>query len=363
MKDRFMKVQVLRETVLGVDVVRGFARLCDLSSASQADIYDAETNPMGTQRDLSPKHAKDAYEYVTTEKLAFWPEIFLCVRDRAVIDIIEHEDGLCTLKIDMEKIRRSKGIKISRVDGNHRLHYADGHAEGFPQVTRPVSFCLAVGLSRDQEIKLFRDINNNQRRMNTSHLDNIAVRLTGEKRLRVEDPHLYIANHLSSDEDSPLAGIVFSGGKSSSAKFIPLRTLKTGLEYMFSRPSRLSAIDDIDVQIKLIKNYFDALYSWQPEAWEEPKQYLMLRGAGFWGICFLGAEIIDRCLANGAYKPKDMLKLLKSGIDWEWHRDGSFKGLSGRAGALKIRDMIVAELEDESGASLKSIAAQIAKDL
>jgi hypothetical protein len=58
-----------------------------------------------------------------------------------------------------------------------------------------------------------------------------------------------------------------------------------------------------------------------------------------------------------------MLKLLKSGIDWEWHRDGSFKGLSGRAGALKIRDMIVAELEDESGASLKSIAAQIAKDL
>ena len=116
MKDRFMKVQVLRETVLGVDVVRGFARLCDLSSASQADIYDAETNPMGTQRDLSPKHAKDAYEYVTTEKLAFWPEIFLCVRDRAVIDIIEHEDGLCTLKIDMEKIRRSKGIKISLKD-------------------------------------------------------------------------------------------------------------------------------------------------------------------------------------------------------------------------------------------------------
>jgi hypothetical protein len=59
-----LKIPVIRGTVLGVNVYRGFARLCDLSRISKPDVYDAISNPKGTQRDLSPKHAKEAYEYV-----------------------------------------------------------------------------------------------------------------------------------------------------------------------------------------------------------------------------------------------------------------------------------------------------------
>jgi hypothetical protein len=89
----------------------------------------------------------------------------------------------------------------------------------------------------------------------------------------------------------------------------------------------------------------------------------LLRGAGLWGACFLGAEVIDRALAQGNYKVDDMLQILQSGPDWDWGKNGPFQGLSGRSGALKIRDMIAAELEDESGVSLKTVMRQIADEL
>ena len=117
-----------------------------------------------------------------------------------------------------------------------------------------VSFCLAVNLDISKEIKLFHDINNNQRRMNISHLDNIKLRLESEDSLARKGPMLYIANKMKSDHDSPLFGLIYDGGKSDVNKFIPLRTLKTGLQYMFSRPTRLTALEDIRIQALIIQN-------------------------------------------------------------------------------------------------------------
>lgn len=360
MPDRF-SIPVIRDTVLGVRVFRGYARLCDLSQVSRADIYDAKTNPTGTQRDLSPKHAREAYIYVRNEKLAFWPEIFLCARDSTVLSFSEKssEDGFGILTIDVSRIRNLRDIAISRVDGNHRLHYASGEFEGYPPIERRVSFCLAFDLSLEQEIKLFRDINNNQRRMNTSHLDNIKIRLTEEELLKRKEPELYIAQELSKDPDSPLYSLVHEGGQRVAGTFIPLRTLKTGIGYMLSRPTRLTALDDPDAQYRVVKNYFKAVQKWIPDAWKNPREYVALRGAGLWGICFIGAEVIDRALAQGKFKDDDMLKILSSGRKWDWTNKGDFKGFSGRGGAVAIRDKVVSEFEDEGGVSVKELFRQI----
>ncbi len=358
-----LSIDVIESTVLGVQVVRGFARLCDLATISRADIYDAQKNPTGTQRDLSPKHARDAYLYVRQEDLAYWPEIFLSARDTTVWNFVSQGDGRGILTIDMRKITETSDICISRVDGNHRLHYAGGNFDGYPPLTNVVSFCLAINLSLESEIKLFRDINNNQRRMNTSHLDNIKIRLTNRSELATRDPKLYIAKRLAEDEDSVLKGLVYTGGASDVAKVVPLRTLKSGLEYMFSRPTRLTAIDDIDIQIKVIKNFFTAMKRWEPSSWASPRQHVMLRGAAFWGVCFLGAEIADRALARGKYKAEDMLAILRSGRNWNWSNGGDFSGLSGRGGAVRIRDMIVAELAEEETVSLKSLMKQISDEI
>src|SRR5438046_1736207 len=100
---KFLKMKVIKGKVLGVDVYRGFAPLCELANISHADVYDQKKNPTGTQRDLSPKHAKDAYDYVRARPLAFWPEVFLCARDPKVISFAPDSEKSSTgdLRIDV----------------------------------------------------------------------------------------------------------------------------------------------------------------------------------------------------------------------------------------------------------------------
>ncbi|RWN48986.1 MAG: DGQHR domain-containing protein [Mesorhizobium sp.] len=355
-----MKFDVLLGEVLGVEVARGFARLCDLSKISRADVFDEVNNPRGTQRDLSLAHAKDAYEYARNTEFGYWPEVFLCLRDQSCVRV-EELSGTdhAVLHVNDELIADSDTIWISRVDGNHRLHLAGGETKTAPAIDRLVSFCLALSLTVDQEIKLFRDINNNQRRMDTSHLDKIELRLSGEDIVKARNPALFIASRLADDEDSPLAKFVYQGGKRPPGTFLPLRTLHTGIEYMLSRQTKLTALGGVDAQVVVIKNYFKALKLWVPQAWDNPKDYLLLRGAGFWGSCFLGADVIDRVLAGKQFQPEEMLAVLNSGRSWDWTRSGDFQGFSGRGGAVKIADTVIRELKDDQGISMKDLLSKI----
>lgn len=361
MQEKNLSIPVMRGKVLGVTVLRGYARLCDLALISKADIYDQKINPTGTQRDLNPKHAKSAYEYIKTSDLGYWPEVFLCVRDLSIMNYSPSETNqdIGILEIDIEKILEDGKISVSRVDGNHRLHYADGTHRGFPAIEKSVSFCIAYDLSREKEIQLFRDINNNQRPMNTSHLDNIQARLTPDERLKREDPALWIAQELGRDKESPLFDLVFEGGKKSTGQIIPLRSLKTGINFMLSRPTKLKDLSDPSAQYKVIRNFFQAVKAWQPQAWIAPRKYLLLRGSGFWAICYIGADVIDKVLSKGKYSKDDMLEVLNSGRNWDWSNKGDFQGLGGQAGALKIREEVFKEFRDDAGPSLKDLWRQI----
>ncbi|MDF2188313.1 DGQHR domain-containing protein [Paraflavitalea sp. CAU 1676] len=353
---------VIRGRVLGVNVYRGYAKLSDLSEISKADIYDQQKNPKGTQRDLSPKHAKEAFEYVKNSDLGFWPEVFLCARAKDALTfktLSDEYDDIGILEIDKAKLSAQKGIVISRIDGNHRLHFADGKEKGYTKIEKLVSFCIAFNLTRNEEIQLFKDINKNQKPMNTSHLDGIDVRLTPEQELKQRNPALFIAQKLSQDSKSPLAGRIFEGGKKTIGADIPLRALKTGLEYMLSRSTQLPRLSDAEAQYKVIKNYFLAVKKWQPQAWSKPKEYIILRGAGFWAICFLGAQVIDRVLLNNKFDTKTMLTTLESGKKWDWSNKGSFPGMSGRGGALEISNKVARHLKDVNQISTDELFTQI----
>jgi len=352
----------VRAKVLGVNVYRGFASLGDLADVSSADIYDQETNPTGTQRDLSPAHARDAYGYVKNKDLGFWPEIFLCARRNDVVTfrpVSPELPDLGILEIDLTAVKSGPAIAISRVDGNHRLHYGDGAETGYSRIEKVVSFCLAYDLSREEEIQLFKDINKNQKPMNTSHLDGIEVRLTTEEELKRRNPELYIAQRLHRDPKSSLHGRVYEGGRKPVGVDIPLRGLKTGIEYMLTRSTQLPRLEDAEAQYRVIRNYFDAVKKWQPKAWSSPKDYILLRGSGLWAICFIGAQVVDRALMQDYFDAKHMLAILKSGKDWDWSRKGDFVGLGGRGGALEISNRVTRKLQDESRMSTKQLFDKI----
>lgn len=358
---KYLSTEVLRGKALGINVFRGYARLSDLAKISKPDIYDSLTNPNGTQRDLSPKHAREVYEYVKTSDFAYLPEIFLCARDKKVYNFEPLNDSkkIGVLNIDLDIASDPDSIAISRVDGNHRLHYADGRVVGFSPINKTASFCLAYNLSLEEEILLFRDININQRRMNTSHLDNISIRLTPEETLKNRDPALYISQKLADNEDSPLRGLVYTGGKKSPGFSAPLRSLKTGVGYILSRPTRLKALDDPEAQYRVIRNYFSALKKWEPYAWEAPGKYIMLSGAGLTAICYMGAYIIDRALNEGKFEDEDMLEILLSGRKWNWSKYGDFRGLSGKDGAAKISEMVITDFRNESTISVMHLFRKI----
>jgi DGQHR domain-containing protein len=357
-----LRCPAVRSKTLGVNVFRGFASLCDLADLSKADIHDQKKNPKGTQRDLSPSHARDAYEYVKNNDFGFWPEVFLCARKKDIITfypVSQEMPDLGILEIDVVAAKESSAIAISRVDGNHRLHYGDGTLPGYSRIEKLVSFCLAFDLSRNEEIQLFKDINKNQKSMNTSHLDGIEVRLTPAEELKRRTPELYIAQRLSRDSKSPLHGRIYEGGKKPVGVDIPLRGLRTGIEYMLSRSTQLPRLADAEAQYRVIRNYFEAVKKWQPKAWSSPKEYIMLRGSGLWAICFIGAQVIDRALMQDQFSDSQMLAILRSGKDWDWSKKGDFIGLGGRGGALEISNRVSRRLQDESRMSTKQLFDKI----
>ncbi len=80
---------------------------------------------------------------------------------------------------------------------------------------------------------------------------------------------------------------------------------------------------------------------------------------GLWGICFIGANVIDRVLSKGEFETESMLKILKSGKRWDWSSKGEFEGLSGRGGAVKISEMVTGEFQDDGNMSPNDLYRQI----
>ena len=359
-----IKCPAIRGKVLGVKVYRGYLNLADISDLSKADIYDVKNNPEGTQRDLSPKHAKEAYEYVKNEELGFWPEVFLCARKNDVISFSSLSDEypeVGILSFETDKIKKGTEILLSRVDGNHRLHYGNSTEKGFIKIDKEVSFCIAYDLSREEEIKLFKDINKNQKAMNTSHLDGIDVRLSPTEELKKRHPELFIGKKLGDDKTSPFYQRIYDGGKKPIGVDIPLRAIKSGLQYMYSKSTHLSRLDDTDAQYTVIKNYFLAVKEWIPDAWLKPKDFLALRGVGLWAICYLGSQVIDRGLMNGKFDKQSFLDILNSGKEWDWSNKGDFKGYSGAQGAQEISNKIARHLKHSTQISTQELLDQIRK--
>lgn len=359
------EVEAIRGEVLGIQVFRGFARLSDLARISQPDIYDQEKKPLGTQRDLNRRHAREAYEYVKTHSLAFYPEIVLHARDESLLQFTPVSRSLPNvgkLRVNLDRIPEAGEVVLSRVDGNHRLHYADGHDPGFPPLDQLAGFCIMHALPLSEagvskgELLLFRDINANQQGMNTSHLDSIDLR-TAERGLEARDPVLYIAERLMEDADSPFRGRVYRGGVKPGDFMIPLRSVKTSVQYMHQRSKKLGQFS-ADAQARLIKRYWQAVKRWVPDAWENPRRYIALRATGFWAMSFVGSDVIDMVVTSGKLDATDMFAVLESGKEWDWSNSGDFRGYGGRGGAVEIANMVTREFASE-GPSISAIEKRL----
>jgi DGQHR domain-containing protein len=401
---------------LNLTQIRGFAPLNVLADISGADVYDQEKNPHGTQRDLKPAHAKEASSYALaandrnpgTDPRAF-PEILLNVRDTSVVrsyvnseplefSSLEGSDELFGRLVDLEiqidllnQPPATVNPQISRVDGNHRLSRIPSPSEREEGAEYPiVPFALFVGLTPNQERKLFRDINGLQQGMNTSHLDQITMELEADNLLLDSKSRpLWFAQKMSDEEDKEngiFSELVFKGGSKIGVKeklgFSPPLNLATLRSMMQASLREMDAlvIEELtpellerakkqeQVAIAMVRQAADdflALFArfWKavrenyPEAWADNKKtkYILFSSIGALSLSQLAGTIITELVRQEKHEQVDFDKevaRIKNGGITLLRED--FQGFAGMAGAKKVYDMLIAARVDGSS-GLKAI--------
>jgi hypothetical protein len=197
--------------------------------------------------------------------------------------------------------------------------------------------------------------------MNTSHLQNIAARLLGDKLLKVQNPALYIVEKLMKDKSSPLYKRVHEGGKvqkGATLSGLTIANLRSAVGDMLSRSTKLAQFPDADAQYSVIKNYWAALKSWLPRAWDNPRDYAIFKGVGLYAISYVGIEVIDRTLMKGKYSSDAMLEYLKQ-MPSERLASGGTAAFAGRGGGRKLANDLIANLEGDGEVSLSKLQKQI----
>ena len=367
------EVELIAQEDKNLDTVcyRGNAPLAHLALLSQADIFDQVTNPEGLQRDLSPKHASDAYEYVHRPRNADYPrafpEIVLNVRDKRVLEIapiaseVDSLSRRLRLRFDLDKMipRSGQKVFVSRVDGNHRLEFVAGD-DRRDALLAPVPFQLHIGLTREQERNLFVDINSNQKGMNTSHLAVMKSKLTPEEQEIRDHLDRWIARQLADDSGSPWHGLIHLGGSKKGSRTqglsrpVNFASLQNGVQRTLAKSQYIHDLTDPRAQYILIRNYWHAVKTVCAQEWADPKEYLLLKNIGVLSLSILGGTVIDRCMARQRVSVEDMARYLdQARVRFDWHRDSAgdraVTGMSGNRAALIIAGEMAAELSDEGG--------------
>lgn len=370
------KIELIARKSKNLDTVcyRGSAPLAHLSLISQPDVFDQVTNPDGLQRDLSPKHASDAYDYAMRERNVdfprAFPEVVLNVRDKKLLEIQPlilngtPSDDDVRLLFDVSIIQGNK-IYVSRVDGNHRLWFGAGDERREP-VLLDVPFQIHVGLSREQERAIFVDINSNQKGLNTSHLAIMKGRLTPEEEEVKNHLERWIATKLQKDPLSPWHGLIHLGGSKKGTRaqgltrLVNFASIQGGTQKLLSKSQYIHDLNDPEVKYILIRNYWNAVKKVFAEEWANPSDYLLLKNIGVWSLSLLGASIIDRCMPQQKVMVDDMAGYLtRCRNTFDWRKDASgpraVSGMSGNQAALILAGEMAQELSDENAGSFKDL--------
>lgn len=376
------QIELIAHEAENLDTIclRGSAPLAHLATISQADVFDQVLNPDGLQRDLSAKHASNAYEYAHRPKEKDYPrafpEIVLNVRDKKVVRVeqidTDKQNGIKLIRLifDLEKMPDGK-VSVSRVDGNHRLRYADGDERRDPLLVS-APFQIHIGLNREQERRLFVDINSNQKGLNTSHLAIMASRLTPEEAEIKTSLHRWIAKRLVEDPESPWHGLVHLGGSKKGSRAqglvrpVNFASLQNGVHRTLTKSQYIHDITDPQAQYLLVRNYWQAVKKVFSEEWGNPKEYLLLKNMGVWTLGIVGGTVIDRCLSRGREDVESMAKYLRQArTRFDWSRtatpgDRAVAGMGGNKAALIIAGEMAKEMSDDAGVNvLKEIEERL----
>ncbi len=151
--------------------------------------------------------------------------------------------------------------------------------------------------------------------------------------------------------------MVHEGGKvrkGATLAGLTIANLTSAVRDMIGRSAKLAQFPDSDAQYNVIKNYWIALKKWLPNAWKQPRDYIIFKGVGLYDISCIGIEVIDRSLLKSRFSSNDMLDYLKQ-LPSEKFLSKQPLPYAGRGGGRKLANDLIADLEDEGEVSLAKL--------
>ena len=320
----YIAVPVVRHVQKGVFCYLGHLSAAQSRRLTFADSYPA--NPaegrLGYQRAPNARRAREFAEYLRHQDSGFMTPILL--NSRQPLDYVAANGSE-----DVGELRLKPSDRLAKIDGQHR---GWGVEEFLGDEAYPVPFMLFEQLPEDEEQELFVAINREQKRVSMSHV------LYVKDRAGDEDPITEIALRLNDDDRSPWYHRINVIGAAGTGRSVTLQGLREGLETLLGQP-KIRALGD-DVKYEIAVTYWRVVAETWPRAWENPKQHLLTKAVGLYGLSRSGSRLLPECVSGlDVAHPVDVDRLrryLQKARDVDWRSDGEFAGLGGQGGAAKV---------------------------
>ncbi|CAB3770265.1 DGQHR domain-containing protein [Paraburkholderia solisilvae] len=315
----------------GRDVFTGFATASILAKLSFADTFD-EAAGTGYQRRFNRQHSLEFKKYIQRPGASTIPLTFNLRPEFSDVWSIDRStsNGLAALRIAPTDL-----AIMSQVDCQHRLGYLANSDIQF-------AFMVFIGLSVEEEMEIFRDINGKAKGLNSSLLDSTEARLSGDL-LSTAKPELYYAMQLNERPSSvwykklDLGGEVTVGMK----RVASLRTMQQGVR-RFLHESSLGNATSHGIVSDLLLNFWKAITYVVPEAWENSRKHLITKGIGVYCLMSVGGDLVREAAQSGQKCDLDYFigKLSDFMHKIDWSNEGPLKGYGGVKGADAALDLV-----------------------
>lgn len=300
-------------------VFTGFAAAGDLARASFADVLDESTG-LGYQRRMSRDHSLEFKRYIQQPGATSIPLTFNLRESLADRWSLE-EEGKARLHLKLEK-----GPALTQVDGQHRLGFLQGSPIQF-------AFMTFLGLSKDQEMDVFRTINGKAKGLSSSLLDFTGAKSLGSDLAKV-DPALFVAIGLNSDPNSPWLGRLDLGGARTvgTKRIASLRTMQQATQRFF-KEAKVGDSVTTEVMLGYAIAYWKAVVITLPCQWKDQRHHLLTKGIGVYAMMSLAGYLI-RESQNEAITVDFFVAKLSDFVDQiDWSSHGALEGFGGAKGA------------------------------
>lgn len=353
-----MKIPVIKIEQNGQIIYLTSLKYGDLCSKCSVDIWMESTNENGYQRSISESRAKKAKDFLITSNGTFPQSILINIRhDGKFIPSNLNTDIGGTYGI--LEIKGSEPWWI--VDGQHRfksLEYASAENPDFDQFDLPVS--IITGYDQREEAEEFYIINTTHKGVSTDLAEQKYIHeadAVGWKKIelvkrgiRIIAESIKVLEVLDNDSSSPwFDKIQRPNEPRKPSHIVRQRSFTNSLKPVLDDPYLKSKKPEEMARLLIL--FWNAIRTIMPEAFDEPKNSVLLKTTGVYTMHRVFPSIYARCLIKQDFSEAHMEKILRkiSYMDQEkWIKGGEIaaRGTSGKT-FNALAEEITIELDDK----------------